>query len=101
MLKEIKKLSGHTHWVNCLAVLPDGCYENATVSMQYSWSSCSLFDEMYTLWCSLASCSDDKTMIIWDIKIKTLFGHAPVNCLVVLPDGSLASCSKDKSMIRL
>ncbi len=68
---EIKTLTGHTDRVRSLAVLPDG---------------------------SLASCSDDKTIKIWDtikgIEIKTLTGHTDrVRSLAVLPDGSLASAS--------
>jgi WD40 repeat protein len=49
---------------------------------------------------SLASCSDDTRIKIWDtikgIEIKTLTGHTnSVYSLAFLPDGSLASGSYD------
>jgi WD40 repeat protein len=70
---EIKTLSGHTSSVLSLAVLPDG---------------------------SLASCSYDTKIKIWDtmkgIEIKTLSGHTSyVRSLAVLPDGFFASSSYD------
>ena len=53
----------------------------------------------------MASCSDDNTIIIWDIesgnKIMTLADHTnSVRSLVVLPDGSLASGSFDGEIIK-
>ena len=56
-------------------------------------------------WCSLANGSDNKTIIIWDIKsgnkLTTLIGHTDwVWSLVVLPNGLLASGSYDSTIKR-
>ena len=51
----------------------------------------------------LASCSDDTTIRLWDLKINAetarLEGHgAPVSALALLPDGRLASGSHDNTV---
>jgi hypothetical protein len=73
----IKTLTGHTNYVESLAVLPDGY---------------------------LASGSWDSKIKIWDtvkgIEIKTLTGlTSSVSSLAVLPDGYLASGSNPKIFI--
>ena len=72
----MKLLTGQSHYVKSLVVLPDS---------------------------SLASASNDNTIRIWDyskgITLKTLTGHTSgVYALVVLPDGSLASGSNDNTI---
>ncbi len=54
---------------------------------------------------NIASCSDDKTIRIWDKNnnynnIHTLHGHEnTVKSLIELSDGNIASCSDDKTII--
>ena len=72
----IKTLDDHISWVNYLVVLPDK---------------------------SLASCSADTTVKIWDTingnVIKTYNDHTgSVWSLVVLPDNTLASSSQDTTI---
>ena len=52
---------------------------------------------------TLASCSYDKTIRIWDtangILLKTLNGHTDyIHALAVLPNNTLASGSNDKTI---
>jgi WD40 repeat protein/uncharacterized protein YbaR (Trm112 family) len=81
-----RKLTGHTDWINSIAVSPDG------------------------LW--LASCSKDQTVKIWDIETgecrATLKGHTKgknseegVRSLAITPDGrTLFSGGSDKTIRR-
>jgi WD40 repeat protein len=72
----VKYLTGHINYVNSVVVLPSGY---------------------------LASASDDKTIIIWDVnanqRIRTLEGHSSsVRSLAVLANGYLASASDDQTI---
>ena len=74
---ETRTLTGHTNWVETLAILANG---------------------------TLTSGSAEKTIKIWDtfkgIAIKTITGHTnDVRSLTVLPDGNLADASVDKMII--
>ena len=69
-------LEGHTDWVNCLVILPDG---------------------------RLVSVSDDLTIRVWDTAtgqcLQTLEGHMKrVTCVAILPDGNLVSGSFDNTL---
>ena len=73
-----KTLHGHMSWIRCLVALPND---------------------------HLASCSQDKEIIIWDLNAKTnecvkkLSGHsAKVFCLLLLKNNRLASGSEDKTI---
>jgi WD40 repeat protein len=74
----LRTLSGHTDWVNAVAIAPDG---NTAISA--SW---------------------DKTLKIWDTEtgteVRTLTGHTdPVNAVAIAPDGNTAiSASWDYSL---
>ncbi len=73
-----KKLTGHKHWVNSVAVSPDG-----------KWA---------------VSGSDDKSIKIWDLDSGqcrgTLEGHTnKVNCVSVTPDGTRIISGSDDETI--
>jgi WD40 repeat protein len=58
-------LPGHSHWVNAIAVTPDGK--------------------------TVISGSDDNTIKIWDLatrkEIATFTGESPILCCAIAPDG--------------
>jgi WD40 repeat protein len=73
---EIARLEGHSYSVAALAALPDG---------------------------RLASCSDDRTIRLWDVTTGAETARLErdtekVKALAVLPDGSLASGSNDRTI---
>ena len=76
--KCVEVLEGHTGWVSCLQVLPDG---------------------------RIVSGSDDRTIRIWsrgadgEWQNEVLRGHAGwIRCLQVLPDGRIVSGNRDGTL---
>ena len=75
----VATLRGHTHWINCVTLLPDGRF---------------------------VSGSPDKTLKIWDPSkepgaqcVATLRGHTDgINCILLLPDGRFVSGSSDGTL---
>ncbi|RLV86859.1 Protein DOA1 [Meyerozyma sp. JA9] len=75
--KEIKQYKGHQDVVRKLLLLPDGK--------------------------SFASCSNDATIVIWDLEsgsiINRLTGHTSfIYDLGLLPNGDIVSCGEDRSV---
>ena len=70
--KCLQTLHGHSSWIRGIVYLPNG---------------------------NLVSCSEDKTIKVWDLVSDYLTGHSgPVNCLLLLRNGQLASCSGDRTI---
>ena len=75
----VATLRGHTDWINCITLLPDGRF---------------------------VSGSDDRTLKIWDPSkepgaqcVATLRGHTGgINCITLLPDGRFVSGSDDGTL---
>lgn len=77
--EEIKKLSGHKDWVNCVCFSPDGS--------------------------RIASSSRDNTVIIWDIngkKIMTIQGYAWITSVIFHPkQRSILAIAGDDNKVKL
>lgn len=108
-------LIGHTDYITCIGVLPDGRIisgsndstliiwnngeiENLLVEHQESVSCVAVLSES-----RIVSGSDDGTLRVWDLKTneqaKIYGNHAqPVLCVAILPDGKIVSGSWDKTL---
>ncbi|MDT9205722.1 WD40 repeat domain-containing protein, partial [Limnospira sp. PMC 1243.20] len=76
----IRTLTGHSSWVNAVAIAPDGK--------------------------RAVSASDDNTLKLWDLEtgteLATLTGHSDdVNAVVIAPDGKRAVSASDDKTLKL
>jgi len=76
----LRVLAGHSHWVTCVAVSPDG-----RRAVSASW---------------------DTTLKVWDLatgnELRTLAGHShPVNGVAVSPDGRRAVSTSDDNTLKV
>jgi WD40 repeat protein len=116
-LGEPLTLTGHTSYVTCFAMLPDGrLVSGSSDNTLKTWDVDSLqclttpSEHMYGIWClavlpdgRLVSGSADNTLKIWDVAslqwLARLTEHSNwVRCLTVLPDGRLVSGSFDNTL---
>eukprot|EP01060_Flectonema_neradi_P039688 TRINITY_DN8821_c0_g1_i1.p1 TRINITY_DN8821_c0_g1~~TRINITY_DN8821_c0_g1_i1.p1 ORF type:complete len:511 (+),score=105.02 TRINITY_DN8821_c0_g1_i1:117-1649(+) len=111
----IKKLEGHAHWVNQLAlntelVLRSGAHDHTDRSFENPTEAANYAKERFDAVVAdvgeqVASCSDDHTLFLWNPAesskpVARLVGHQAVVCNVSFsPDGkTIASASFDKSV---
>ncbi|MFN7098705.1 MAG: WD40 repeat domain-containing protein, partial [Gammaproteobacteria bacterium] len=116
----LRYLTGHTHWVSCLAYSPQGSElasgsvdmtvrlwqlatgkERQVLTGHTHWVKCLAYSPQGT---ELASGSNDKTVHLWELttskELRVLRGHTDwVSCLAYSPQGTeLASGSGDKTV---
>ena len=116
-------LTGHTDWVRCIRLLPDGRVLSGSDDMTIKvWDlekpdgeQCTHILTGHTSWVRcigvlpdgrVLSGSDDGTIKVWDLEkpdgeqcTHTLTGHTgSVRCMGALPDGRVLSGSSDKSI---
>ena len=116
----IHKLNYHTNSIFCLAILNDGrlipgsCHNNIIIYNKISFQPDLIIKEhkdaiYYIIQLEsgiIASCSDDKTIKLFDIKennyitLQTLdYNKKEISKIIELKNNYLASCSEDKSII--
>ena len=113
----MKTLEGHTGYVACISVLPDGRIVSGSLDdpiriWDTETGACLKTLEGHTRYVTcisvfpdgrIVSGSYDNTMRIWNIEtgecMQTLKGHTgAVLCISILPDGRIVSGSKDGTM---
>ena len=115
----IKTLTGHKHKILCLRVLSGKRVASGSLKEIKVWNYeegvCVHTIRVHKCWVrdilhlitpnneTLVSCSQDKTIKVWDLNrnslVKTLTGHSgQVYCLLLLKTGLVASGSQDRTI---